>query len=162
MQLSDEGLALLKSLEGVEREPYRDSAGLLTVGCGHLLTKDELSAGKIQCGETIIRWKDGPLTDDEITALLNEDTGWAEACVEACVHVPLSQHQYESLVLFAYNIGSNAFRQSTLCRVLNDGNYAAVPTQMARWVHAGGRVVPGLVTRRVREIAHWHGQTPLA
>ena len=32
MQLSDEGLALLRNLEGVEPEPYRDAAGLLTVG----------------------------------------------------------------------------------------------------------------------------------
>jgi lysozyme len=155
MQLSEDGVQLLRELEGVEPEPYRDSAGLLTVGAGHCLTKDELSSGKIQCGDQIIRWKDGPLSDAEIDALLAEDVGWAEATVTACVHVPLSQSQFDSLVLLCYNIGPNAFRNSTLCRVLNDGNYASIPAQMRRWCHAGGQVVPGLVTRRAREAALW-------
>ena len=155
MQLSEHGKSLLRDLEGVEREPYQDAAGLWSCGVGHCLTKDELASGKIVCGDRVIRWKDGPLSDDDIDRLLSDDVSWAEACVEAGVHVPLSQQQFDSLVLLCYNIGPNAFRQSTLCRVLNDGNYASVPTQMARWVHAGGRVVQGLVNRRAREAALW-------
>ena len=162
MQLSDEGLALLKDLEGVEAEPYRDSAGLWTIGAGHCLTKDELSSGKILCGEETLRWKDGPLTDAQITALLAEDVSWSEACVEACVHVQLTQNQYDSLVIFAYNIGPNAFRQSTLCRLLNTGDYEAIPDQLRRWTRAGGQVIRGLQVRRQREIDHWKGDTTLA
>lgn len=161
MQLSAEGVTLLRELEGVEAEPYRDSAGLWTVGAGHCLTKDELSSGKIYCGERVIRWKDGPLSDDEIDALLREDLGWAEAAVEVAVRVPLEQHQFDALVLFCFNVGANAFRESTLCRLLNEGLYDEIPTQLARWARAGGQVVPGLVRRRQREIAHWHGETPL-
>lgn len=161
MQLSEDGLQLLRQLEGVRAEVYHDVAGIATIGCGHALTKDELSSGKIYCGDQVIRWKDGPLTDAQITALLREDVSWSEACIEACVHVPLTQQQFEALVIFAYNIGPNAFRESTLCRLLNEGVYDEIPTQLARWVHAGGRVVPGLVTRRVREIAHWHGDPTL-
>ena len=157
MQVSAEGLELLRDLEGIEREVYRDSAGLPTIGCGHLLTRDELHSGKIQCGDQVIRWKDGPLSDAEIDALLNEDTGWAEACVEACVRVQLTQNQYDALVLFAYNVGPNAFRESTLCRLLNHGDYAAVPEQMRRWTKAGGQVIRGLQVRREREIEHWLG-----
>lgn len=155
MQLSHEGLLLLRALEGVEAEPYRDSAGYLTVGCGHLLTRDELSSGKIYCGDQVLRWKDGPLTDAEIDALLAEDVSWSEACVEACVRVQLTQQQYDALVIFAYNIGSSAFRESTLCRLLNAGEYEAVPDQMRRWNKAAGQVIRGLVHRREREIAHW-------
>jgi lysozyme len=155
MQLSEEGLALLKDLEGVEPEPYRDSAGLLTIACGHLMTRDEISSGKITCGDRVIRWKDGPLSDEEMDLLLRDDIGWSEACVEACVRVQLSQNQYDSLVIFCYNVGPNAFRNSTLCRVLNEGLYEEVPTQIQRWCHAGGRVVPGLVNRRARESALW-------
>lgn len=155
MQLSDEGLALLKSLEGVEAEPYRDSAGLLSVGVGHCLTKDELSSGKIYCGDQVIRWKDRPLTDEQITALLAEDVSWSEACVEACIRVQLTQNQYDALVIFVYNIGPNAFRESTLCRLLNAGDYDAIPAQLRRWNRAGGQVLPGLVRRRAREIEVW-------
>ena len=155
MQLSEDGVQLLRELEGVEPEPYRDSAGLLTCGVGHLMTRDEISSGKIYCGDRVIRWKDGPLTDEEIDALLAEDVSWAEACVEACVRVQLTQGQFDCLVLFCYNIGPNAFRNSTLCRVLNEGLYDEVPEQMRRWNRAGGQVVPGLITRRAREIALW-------
>lgn len=162
MQLSADGIQLLKDLEGVEPDPYRDSAGLWTVGAGHCLTKDELSAGKIYCGDRVIRWKDGPLTDDEIAALLAEDVGWAEAAVEVAVRVPLEQYQFEALVIFCFNIGANAFRESTLCRLLNAGDVDAVPDQLRRWVRAGGKVLPGLVRRREIEIAHWHGDTTLA
>jgi len=156
MPLSQNGLELLKDLEGIEYEPYRDSAGLLTVGCGHLLTRDELSSGKIQCEDQIIRWKDGPLTDDEINSLLQEDVGWAEAAVDRAIQVGLTQNQFDSLVLFCFNIGANAFRESTLCKLLNEGNYTAVPDQMMRWCYAGGRVVRGLQTRRAREVALWN------
>jgi lysozyme len=162
MQLSAEGLALLKSLEGVMPEPYRDSAGLLTIACGHLMTRDEISSGKIYCGDQVLRWKDGPLSDAQIDALLREDVSWSEACIEACVNVQLTQNQYDALVIFAYNIGPNAFRESTLCRLLNEGLYDEIPTQLARWARAGGQVIPGLVRRRAREIAHWHGETTLA
>ena len=162
MQLSADGIELLKALEGVEAEAYRDSAGLWTVGCGHCLTKDELSSGKIYCGDQVIRWKDGPLTDAEMDALLAEDVGWAEAAVEVAVRVPLEQHHFDSLVLWTFNIGANAMRESTLVKKLNAGLYTEVPDELRRWVRAGGQVLPGLVRRREREIAHWHGETALA
>lgn len=155
MQLSERGRQLLLELEGVAYEPYRDTAGLLTVGCGHCLTKDELSSGKIACGDQVIRWKDGPLSDEAIEALLEEDVGWAEAAVEVAVRSALTQEQFDALVLFCFNVGASAFRQSTLCRLLNEGDYASVPDQLARWCHAGGRVVPGLVIRRAREASLW-------
>jgi lysozyme len=162
MQLSPEGVTLLRELEGVEPEPYRDSAGLLTVGCGHCLTKDELSSGKIYCGERTLRWKDGPLTDEEITALLQEDTGWAEAAVEVAVRVQLEQYQFDALVLWTFNIGANAMRESTLVKKLNAGLYDEIPDQLRRWVRAGGQVLPGLIRRREREISHWNGETTVA
>lgn len=155
MQLSEQGKSLLRELEGVEREPYQDAAGLWTVGCGHCLTKDELTSGKILCGDQTVRWKDGPLTDDEIDRLLEEDTGWAEAAVEVMVRVPLSQEQFDCLVLFCFNVGANAFRQSTLVKKLNQGLYEDIPHELSRWCHAGGRVVQGLVIRRAREAALW-------
>jgi len=158
MDLSADGLALLKDLEGVEAEPYLDSAGLLTVGCGHLLTKDELSSGKIRCGDRVLRWKDGPLSSEEIDLLLADDVGWAEATVTTAVRVPLTPPQFDALVCLAFNIGATAFRQSTLCRQLNAGDYASVPGQFRRWTRAGGEQVPGLVRRREREIARWHAR----
>ena len=119
------------------------------------MTRDELSSGKIYCGDQVIRWKDGPLTDTEIDALLAEDVGWAEAAVEVAVRVPLTQEQFDCLVLWTFNVGANAMRESTLVRKLNQGLFEEVPHELARWCHAGGRVIEGLQRRRAREIALW-------
>lgn len=155
MQMSAAGLDLLQELEGVETEPYRDSAGLLTVGCGHLLTKDELSSGKITCSDRVIRWKDGPLTGIDIDLLLLQDVQDAATAVNTAVTVSLTQPQFDALVCFTFNVGVGAFRQSTLCRRLNAGEYDAVPDELRRWNRAGGQVIAGLVRRREREITHW-------
>jgi len=67
----------------------------------------------------------------------------------------MNQNQYDSLVSFVYNIGSGAFRASTLLLVLNAGNYVEVPVEMRKWTKGriNGQLVdlPGLVTRRNRE-----------
>ena len=56
-------------------------------------------------------------------------------------------------VSFTFNIGINAFRGSTLLRVLNQGHNAEVPAQMMRWT------MGGLDSRRRDEVRLWkYGQ----
>ena len=38
--MSPAGIEFLKNWEGVRHEAYEDAAGLLTIGVGHLLTRD--------------------------------------------------------------------------------------------------------------------------
>ena len=156
MNFSESGRQLLMQLEGIEYECYHDSAGFLTIGCGHLLTKDELSSGKIVCNALTIRWKNGRLTDSEVEALLANDVYFAEEAVNNYVNVPLNQNQFDALVSFVFNIGTSAFRNSTLLSVLNRGNYDLVPEQMARWTKAGGRTIQGLIRRREIESDYWN------
>jgi lysozyme len=162
MQLSEEGLAFLKECEGVRYHPYFDVAGLETTGCGHLCTDEERASGLIQCGDTAVPYRARPLTDAEVDALLRQDVAHAEAVVTQAVEVELTQAQFSALVSLVYNIGAHAFRQSTLCRLLNAGDFAAIPDQFRRWTRAGGQVIRGLQVRRQREIDHWHGETTLA
>lgn len=100
-------------------------------------------------------------------ARLEADIGDAEATVCAAVKVPLSQSQFDALVAFAFNVrpGKKGVRDgwvtlksgqpSTLLRKLNAGDYDAVPEQLARWNKGGGKVMPGLVTRRKSEAEMW-------
>ena len=73
------------------------------------------------------------------------------------VKVPLSQNQFDALVSFVFNIGQSAFIESTLLRVLNEGDYKAVPQQLRRWIYDNGSVVQGLINRRQKEIDFWNG-----
>ena len=74
-----------------------------------------------------------------------------EQTVNNTVKVPLNQNQFDALVSLAYNIGSTAFKNSTLVKRLNEGNYKAAANQFNVWVNAGGKRMQGLVNRRAAE-----------
>jgi len=157
MNISNEGIALIRRLEGVGFHAYLDSGGAWTIGVGHLLSKSERSSGKIWIAGKPVKYSAG-LADHDITLLLLSDLSKFEKDVNRLVHVPLKQHEYDALVSFVFNIGSGAFTASTLRRMLNAGHHASVPAQMRRWVRDNGKVVPGLVNRREKEIQLWNGQ----
>ena len=96
------------------------------------------------------------LTGDQVTDLLSQDVTPAENAVNNGVKVPLNQNQFDALVSFTFNVGVGAFTSSTLLKVLNQGQYDQVPTQLLRWTRAAGQVVQGLVNRRQNEIDLWN------
>ena len=142
MRLSHKGRALLTQMEGKSNHVYEDVAGFKTIGIGHLL----------KLGETMTY-----LTDEQIDDLLDDDLSKFELAVTIGVHVPLTQHQFDALVIFAFNVGVTAFSTSTLVKKLNAGDYNSVPSQLMRWNKAGGKVVSGLTNRRKKEIELWEG-----
>jgi lysozyme len=156
MQTSSNGIKSLKQLEGVRTEMYRDSAGLPSIGVGHLLTKDELRSGTIHLFDSPVDWRDG-LQGEEVDDLLRLDLDEAELAVNNGVNVSLTQQQYDALVSFAFNVGVYAFAHSTLLRRLNAGDYASVPAQLRRWMYSAGIIDPILVKRREAEVALWEG-----
>jgi lysozyme len=157
MQMSQHGLGLLQQWEGFELNVYNDSAGLPTIGVGHLLTKSELSSGKIAINGVPVRYANG-ITQQQALDLLQQDLAPTTQAVTNGAKVQLSQNQFDALTSFAFNVGISAFTNSTLLKLLNQGQYAQVPAQLLRWTRAGGRVVQGLVNRRQNEIKLWNGQ----
>jgi lysozyme len=157
MQMSEQGLELLKQWEGFESKVYKDSAGLPTIGVGHLITKSEKTSGAIVINGLPVQYANG-LTDQQVLDLLGQDVQPAEQSVNNGVKVALDQNQFDALVSFTFNTGTAAFSSSTLLKVLNQGEYNQVPDQLRRWNKAGGQVVPGLVNRRENEIKLWNGQ----
>ena len=157
MQASEHGLELLKQWEGFKLNVYKDSAGLPTIGVGHLITKAEQSSGNILITGAPVRYANG-LTDQQALDLLGQDVLPAEQAVNNGVKVALSQNQFDALTSFTFNVGVGAFTGSTLLKVLNQGQYDQVPDQLRRWNKAGGKVVPGLSNRRENEVKLWNGQ----
>ena len=157
MNISTNGIALLRRLEGCSTVAYDDVAGLKTIGIGHLLTRSELMSGRILINGVRVRWADG-LTGAQCDDLLRADLVQTESDVTRLVHVPLAQHQYDALVSFTFNVGGTAFRDSTLRKRVNAGMLSDVPTQLRRWVYAGGQVVIGLKNRREWEVKMWEGE----
>jgi len=154
VDISPVGHATLETLEGRRSKVYADSGGYQSIGVGHLLTTMEKASGAIRIQGTPVRYAVG-LTGVQIDALLAQDLSFAQRAVNNLVRVPLTQHQYDALVSFVFNIGAPKFGTSTLLRRLNAGNYAEVPVQMARWRCSDGKVDQVLIDRRTKESALW-------
>lgn len=160
-KMSDVGIDVLIELEGSIDHLYYDVAGYATIGVGHLLTKSEISSGKIILSNGyVIDFRYGNLTQEDITLLLKDDVVMYENAVNKYVKVNITQEHFDSLTSFTFNVGIGAFKRSTLLKVLNRKEYSKVPAQLARWKRAGGKVVKGLVYRRGVEISMWNTKRP--
>jgi len=109
-RISDNGLKVLKSYEGFRASVYLDSAGKPTIGYGTLIDTD---------AEKYLLTK--KVTEAEATELMRKDLLKYEQAVNGWVTVPLTQSQFDALVIFAYNVGLGAFQKSSLLKNLNNG-----------------------------------------
>lgn len=148
-------LDMIKHFEGWFSAAYDDPADYCTIGFGHLLAYakcETLDLSAIQGGRFA-----GNLTDEEGGALLEEDLLSSKLVVQEAVAVDLSHEQFGALTSFVFNVGKTNFTKSTLLRLLNRGEYELAAEQFARWVNAGGRLLPGLVARRSCEETLFRG-----
>ena len=136
--LSVAGLVNIQMDEGQVNHVYLDPVSIPTVCVGHTGTVQDTPVGTAY-------------TDSECAELLREDTQVAQAAVRKHVRVPITQVQFDRLVSFTFNVGTGAFRSSTLLRKLNAGECRAAGEQFLRWNRAGGRVLKGLTLRRQRD-----------
>lgn len=137
-----QGIDLIKQFEGGRAKPYRCPAGLLTIGYGHLILPGE-------------SFPPEGITEAEAEALLRQDAAAAAGAVLRLINVPLSDGQFDALVSFTFNLGAGALQRSTLRRKINRQEHAQAPEELAKWVWAGGRKLPGLVRRREAEILRY-------
>ena len=137
MTISDAGLKFIASNEGFSAHVYEDVAGFPTVGYGHrLLPGESFSFG---------------VDEDEAINLLRTDTEKVQQRMvvyqrEGMIPADCTQNQWDALADFAYNLGPGS-----LHTMLSHG-WDQIPTQILLWDHAGGKVVPGLLARRQREL----------
>ena len=64
-----------------------------------------------------------------------------------------SESRLAAIVYFTFNLGAGRLQTSTLHRRINQMDWAAAALELRKWVHGGGRVLPGLVARQQEEIA---------
>lgn len=136
---SETAYSMLRNIEGFSETPYPDPPGqnkTYSIAYGY-----QLRAGE---------WHDRVSREwgeNKLRVVVHE----VEETIRDTVSVPLSQPQYDALVLFIYNIGQTAWRTSTMRRVLNDGDYAGAAAQFPRWIYANKAVNQTLVRRRQTE-----------
>ena len=139
MNISEAGLSLIKNFEGCVLIAYVDAVGVWTVGYGHT-------------GPNVHRGL--KITQSQADEILEQDVNRFELGVLNNVKVSLNQNDFDALVSFTFNVGINAFKGSTLLRLLNDGaDRSIVAAEFLRWNKGDGKVLEGLTRRRQAEKA---------
>lgn len=135
--LSENGIKLLKNLEGLRLQAYQCSAGRWTIGYGH--------TGGVKAGDVI--------TQAQAEVLLTADLVRFESAVNKLVKAPLNQNQFDALVIFCFNVGfgNDGFGGSTMLKLLNGRDYKGAAGQFTKWCYAAGAICEGLYNRRVKE-----------
>ena len=140
MSVSNKGVDLICEFEGKRLAAYDDGVGVWTIGFGTIKYPNGV---RVKKGDTC--------TLDQAKEYMRHDLIEFEHTVNSSVKVPLNQNQFDALVSLAYNIGSSAFKSSTLVKKLNTGDYQGAADQFNVWINAGGKRMQGLVNRRDRE-----------
>ena len=130
-------IPLITNFEGMALRPYRDVVGVPTV-CVGATAADGVDLHR-------------SYTKAECEAMLAADLPKYEEQVEKCVVVPMPPHRHAAILSFTYNVGGSALCRSSVARYLNAGNVTAGCNALLEYDHAGGRVIKGLTTRRIKE-----------
>lgn len=142
---------LIHAEEGERLDVYPDIGGKWTVGKGHLV----LATDKVQRNGVMQQLHPfGPvraITQAESDALFEKDTAIARNAVAEKVRVPINENERAALSSLVFNIGTGAFAQSTLLRLLNAGRRVDAADQFLVWKKVNGVDSPALLARRERE-----------
>lgn len=174
MKTSTRGVALIKRFESCELEAYPDPASDLGRQCAQarLPMRDywrianwrlfDGSPWTIGWGHTGPEVKPGMvISQARADELLSKRLAQFERDVMSLVTAPVTQGQFDALVSFAYNCGSDidaddvaeGLGDSTLLRKLNARDYIGAAAEFMKWIKSGGVILGGLVKRRTAERA---------
>lgn len=127
----------IASFEGYRPTGYKDPApGAFDSICyGH---KQAGTAGKTD-------------TAAQCAALLAQDAVSHGLDIAPCIPADTPTSTRAAFISFAFNVGSGAFCKSTMARKAMARDFKGACAELPKWVTAGGKPLPGLVTRRAAE-----------
>ena len=140
MKVSNKGLELIKEFEGFSSVAYLCSAKKATIGYGNTFWED---GTPVKIGDQISK--------ERAETLLKHVVDNFSVAVEVDIKIEVTQNQFDALVSLAYNIGLGAFKNSTLLRQLNRGNFVGASQEFLRWDKSNGKPLLGLTRRREKE-----------
>jgi lysozyme len=142
MTTSKQGIDLIKRFETFQSKPYRCPGGYATIGYGSTFYEDG----------TRVTLNDPPLGQPRAESLLLNVLKHFEVQVDSVTRDDITQHQFDALVSFCFNVGADSLKRSTLLRKVNTNpNDPTIRIEFRRWVYANGKRLLGLLKRREAE-----------
>ena len=153
MKISQKGIDFIKSHEALRLKAYQDSKGVWTIGWGH--TKN------VHPGDVITR--------EQAEQFIRDDFAWVERTLNADLvsgrDKPLvTQNEFDALCSLVFNIGSNAYLESTVRRKIKQGDKMAAARDFRMLVYSEHKFIQGLANRRSDEVRLFlqNGQADIA
>ena len=145
MKIDKYGEKLIKKFESCKLTAYKvDKAEkYYTIGWGHY-------GADVKKGMKISK--------DTAEKLFRNDIKYFETSVNTCLKVKVTQSMFNALVSFTYNVGYSAFKNSTLLKYVNKSQFKKASNEFKKWNKCGGKVLKGLVKRRLLEQTEFERQ----
>ena len=138
--INDEAKGIIKFSEGCKLTAYQCPAKIWTIGYGSTFYKD---GKKVKQGDTISQNQADTLFDNILEKF--------EKDVKKLIKVKINDNQFGSIISFAYNVGVDNLKSSTLLKKLNANDFFGASQEFMKWNKAGGKVLNGLTIRRKKE-----------
>ena len=138
MKPSQKAVDLIKQFEGFRANAYMCPANVPTIGYGATTWPN---GQKVKIGEVI--------TLETAEKLLMTDLEKRSKVLQG---LNLNQNQFDALLSFIYNIGTGAFRRSTILKKIKaNPEDVTIRHEFMRWVNKGSAFERGLTRRRTAE-----------
>ena len=135
MEISNQGISLIKQSEGCKLTAYKDSVGVPTIGYGH--TKG------VRMGMVITQALAEQYLKDDLQPIKKLLNGMG---------VNFKQSQFDALCSWIFNLGASKFNSSTLKKyIVANKSDVEIGDQIIRWVYASDKPLLGLKRRRIAE-----------
>ena len=151
MKLNEEGYLIIANFEGLRLTPYLCSAGVPTIGYGSTFYPSGIK----------VTMRDKAITKETALWMLKTTADMFAKDVDKLVTSTVNQNQFNALVSFAFNLGSDidadnipeGLGDSNLLKKVNaNPNEPTIAKEFMKWVNAGGRHNKGLIKRRTEEV----------
>lgn len=136
---------LCRPFEGLRLRPYICPAGYPTIGYGTVFKPDG----------TKVTMDHPPITQDTAEEWLTHElrNTYLPGILKSSPSLLYRPRVLGALTDFAYNLGVARYRSSTLKRRIDEQDWASAKDELMKWVRGGGKILPGLVKRRIAEAA---------
>jgi lysozyme len=157
LRLTDFGLHFIANWEaakGPDLKPYLCPAGVPTIAYGNTI----YPSGKK------VTLRDPPITKEKAWEIYLFNVGLFETDVNSLLKVYVKPMQFDMLVSFAYNLGSDidaddiaeGLGDSTLLKIINKNpNDIRIEKEWLKWDKCNGKPLAGLTNRRQAEITNY-------
>lgn len=140
LKTSEKGIQLIKDFEGFHSKTFYDY-GQYSIGYGTTCKYNEYPGG---------------ITEEKADELLRNYLAKLEPYLDqfaAKYGLKFTQQQYDALISFTYNLGTNWMNNESTLRtaIIGGAKGSDLIFAMTMWCNAGGSILTGLVNRRLAE-----------